>query len=1435
MKNTKYKKISVGRAGSGEIDLATGKIIFAHEDVCGNSSVLPVAISHIYSTKDAIGNDDVTFGKGFKLNLQQKLSHKPNDETKWKYIDGSGEEHKFKERYYYRDEDNKKVFTNYKPEDIKIEQDGRLYSIANPEQELFVEIRTKSGYSLQTELKSFVGHKKLETRQEELVSLENEIDNLSRGLLDLDAALTEYNKYETKYSINDALPPEANNVFTIDALLDRQRNLEEYSLRLEEKSFESQDGAAKILRSDIISLTNDINSSYNNPNKDCASCTSRTSVQENLNITSYQLENLSWNNSKRLTFSSDANGLPNQQQMLRDKRELQDLKVIYDDKEQARVKAQYAKQKEIVKRIKKTYKKTLSSRQYTLEQFNIQLPVNYVIGEDRIVLGFNKAGDLVALFDNYDNQVGIVYKEGRISSIVDSENKEINFEYYPNGKLHAIVDVEDRKTVYQYGTGSESDLLKQVIYPNGEITEFEYIESLMTKITPPSEIGVTLNYIDCQVTSIIAKANVNRQTTIQYQATQTIVTDVKTGSTSTYVFADNTKENLIGETHLSNGKTGYVTYGGDDATFDYTLEQESFVLGLTHNSNLTRTQLESLSGQVQTTGSPVVWSFSEIENRKVIKQYSSPKTAAGTSQTTTKTFDYDDNDVLVEEKITIQTTGKTDRIYTTKYEYNKQQRPIRSIVTSNIDPVGMVSETIYDKKGNVIRSQSYHKSNPSSKFIEEREVAENGQVTAEFDERGNRSVIKYEPNTNIVSGQIDSNGNETSVGRDPHTDEIVSISSSVDGEANTNKLVYEKELLKSLESGNTKIDYTYDEFGRRTSVSLNDKTHVSYVIDDATNNVKANYMNEYVPEGYETITDDFGKVLEVRYHKGGAWVTHLKNDYNEKDKLRQTIDYVASKVSTISYDNNGNVIASEVTDLVYDAGGNLVSEAAVISLVSSTFDVSGNVQNSTVTIHEDEKTYSHQYGYVYDEEENLESIFMSAGSAIEKIERDKLGRTTKLNVVAGKREINYLQVGERATSLVASETYQSNNGEFSKLRYTYDNNGNITQIHEAGRLKVRYTYDGLNRLVREDNATLGRTYTYEYDTNGNIVYKNKNDFSLDSELPDGVNIAYTNDGDKLMQIRTQEGNAITVSDFAYDDLGNPKMYRGVNMQWDRVRNLASYNNGEVTFEYDASNTRTAKRVNNEDTKFFYNGSQLIAAERRIKTSDLSAGDPLDPGYAYTQNMFITYLYGVDGISGFKVEQENEMPKHYFYRKNIMGDVLAIYEITEDATEEILESTLVAEYTYDAWGNHIVKNYTDEKIGDLNPIRYRGYYYDTETNLFYLLSRYYDPETGKFINQDIIEILDETRDMVNGLNLFAYCLNNPIMMIDETGMLFAWINRNLINPIANKISNAVNWVGNAISSTVRWGVSVVKWGINVAGAGLELIGAVVAEIPSYVGA
>ncbi len=118
------------------------------------------------------------------------------------------------------------------------------------------------------------------------------------------------------------------------------------------------------------------------------------------------------------------------------------------------------------------------------------------------------------------------------------------------------------------------------------------------------------------------------------------------------------------------------------------------------------------------------------------------------------------------------------------------------------------------------------------------------------------------------------------------------------------------------------------------------------------------------------------------------------------------------------------------------------------------------------------------------------------------------------------------------------------------------------------------------------------------------------------------------------------------------------------------------------------------------------------------------------------------------------------------RRDAQGNIVALIDSS---------GAVVVRYAYDAWGNHAVldgngNDITDANhIGNLNPFRYRGYFYDVETELYYLQTRYYDPEIGRFITIDSIEYLDP--EFINGLNLYAYCGDNPVMRVDPDGTFF----------------------------------------------------------------
>ena len=163
--------------------------------------------------------------------------------------------------------------------------------------------------------------------------------------------------------------------------------------------------------------------------------------------------------------------------------------------------------------------------------------------------------------------------------------------------------------------------------------------------------------------------------------------------------------------------------------------------------------------------------------------------------------------------------------------------------------------------------------------------------------------------------------------------------------------------------------------------------------------------------------------------------------------------------------------------------------------------------------------------------------------------------------------------------------------------------------------------------------------------------------------------------------------------------------------------------------------------------------------RREKEVWLRTEYTLRTGYTYRGNGDTSLWYYYDG-EGSPIAIKVRTVIHP-YRKDLQGDITGIYS---GLTGELLVS-----YVYDAWGKPTVIDEagTEEsaELIELNPYLYRGYRYDRETGLYYLQSRYYDPETGRFVNADVIV---NTGKHILGTNMFTYCYNNPNAFVDDNG-------------------------------------------------------------------
>lgn len=152
------------------------------------------------------------------------------------------------------------------------------------------------------------------------------------------------------------------------------------------------------------------------------------------------------------------------------------------------------------------------------------------------------------------------------------------------------------------------------------------------------------------------------------------------------------------------------------------------------------------------------------------------------------------------------------------------------------------------------------------------------------------------------------------------------------------------------------------------------------------------------------------------------------------------------------------------------------------------------------------------------------------------------------------------------------------------------------------------------------------------------------------------------------------------------------------------------------------------------------------------------GNKIIQEYKVNDDILLKYFYDSNGsIIGFTYSDSNQQEQIYRYIKNLQNDIIGI--VNEDGN-------VLVEYVYDSYGN-ILYQYDSSGIGlaNINPFRFKSYYYDNETKFYYLNSRYYDPSIGRFINADDISMLS-----MGETNLFSYCGNDPVLGYDPMGFV-----------------------------------------------------------------
>ena len=309
-------------------------------------------------------------------------------------------------------------------------------------------------------------------------------------------------------------------------------------------------------------------------------------------------------------------------------------------------------------------------------------------------------------------------------------------------------------------------------------------------------------------------------------------------------------------------------------------------------------------------------------------------------------------------------------------------------------------------------------------------------------------------------------------------------------------------------------------------------------------------------------------------------------------------------------------------------------------------------------------------------------------------------------------------------------------GEFGESFVFYPSSGKLAIKNSYfGRFTISKTfdYDAFGRLISETNSksNLNRTYVYSGSRmlrfgNCDISYDDKGRISIFGDIS-----------------------------FEYDDYGNmlrkTDFYQSTTYSYERGCLLSAVSNKAV-FKYDYQGKRTKKSLRNGNVhNYHYEGNTLIG-------EDITSDDSL------ASLRRLRYLYDAQGVVGFCMfdSGDSQGGTYYTYIKNPFNEIIGIANGNE----------IVAVYDYDAWGNHKVlnpdgtENVSPDFVGNINPIRFKAYYYDVETGLYYLGSRYYDPEIGRFITPDSYDCIDALN--IGGMDIYSYCNNDPINYADPSG-------------------------------------------------------------------
>ena len=643
----------------------------------------------------------------------------------------------------------------------------------------------------------------------------------------------------------------------------------------------------------------------------------------------------------------------------------------------------------------------------------------------------------------------------------------------------------------------------------------------------------------------------------------------------------------------------------------------------------------------------------------------------------------------------------------------------------------IVFEEVKDAFGNALTSTNfqngefgtiYGESKYADQYPNDKYSDEGNNKTEEIDARGNSTQYKYNPVTSKPTEVIDRCGNSTHYSYDA-SGRTTGVLAANGGTVGYTYNAYD-DLTGITRGDGQAYRMAYDPFRNLTGVKVGNQNLVSYAYRAGTNRLKtvtyANGANQSL------FYDRFGNVIKEVWMNGTEKQAEYRYFYDASQNLVKTLDILNQKMYNIN--RSGENIAS-VEEYNIGWNGSSAVDPVLVGTMFYSFDSNGKQFRKKYVAATGEEQ---KYVFEFKDEQNI-AVQLPTG-AVSHAKSDHFGRkvfdelqlgkgflnrtfTYHEGVVSEKHEAENKRVSDPTTTLVKEIKF----ADGRTIAYEYDNEERITKVIDSVDGTTEYTYDALGQLLTETKEEIV-VNTMTYDLYGNITEKN--------------GVPYTYGNGTWKDLLTDVGN----QPISYDANGNPIKYRGNSLTWEKGRQLKQF--GAFTYKYNNDGIRIEKTENCKVHKYILDGTNILKEIVEDTCCNCTG---------YTNE----YLYDLDGtVCGIK----HNGTAYYFY-KNLQGDVIAITDET---------GAVVARYSYDAWGKCKVESDTSGvNIATVNPFRYRSYYYDQETGLYYLQSRYYDPEVGRFINADDINCIGAPSELLNN-NLWSYCTNNPVNKDDPCG-------------------------------------------------------------------